>query len=42
MKSPLENLYGESSLEHEPLFSTTSGPPFGLAAGLEVDDGRYQ
>ena len=27
MKSPLENLYGESNLEREPLFSTTSSAP---------------
>ena len=38
MKSHLENLYGESNLECEPLFSTTSGAPAGSAAGPEVDD----
>ena len=38
MKSPLENSYGESNLECEPLFSTTSGAPAGSAAGPEVDD----
>ena len=38
MKSPLANLYGEASLEPEPLFSSTSGTPAGSAAGPEVDD----
>ena len=38
MKSPLENLYGESNLECEPLFSTTSSPPASSAARPEVDD----
>ena len=38
MTSPLENLYGESNLECEPLFSTTSGAPASSAAGPEVDD----
>ena len=38
IKSPLENLYGKSNLEREPLFSTTSGTPAGSAPGPEVDD----
>ena len=38
MKSPLANLYGEASLEPEPLFSSTFGTPAGSAAGPEVDD----
>ena len=38
MKSPLANLYGEASLEPEPLFSSTSGAPAISAAGPEVDD----
>ena len=38
MKSPLANLYGEASLEPEPLFSSTSGATAGSAAGPEVDD----
>ena len=38
MKSHLQDLYGESNLECEPLFSTTSGSPAGLATRPEVDD----
>ena len=38
MKSPVANLYGEASLQPEPLFLSTYGAPAGSAAGLEVDD----
>ena len=38
MKSPLQGLYGESSLEREPLFSSTSSAPAGSATRPEIDD----